>query len=777
MAVMLIVLEIGVGPLVPSAGAATRLDVSAGYAGFHVPGRALPVAVTVNAERLVSGELAVVVAGRKEPVTTLPVEVAGGSVKRFLLVVPGGIVDDSGTIDVQLRQGGQTLGQGRAEVRSADDAELVGLGAGLLADGRSAPGPASLAVDAGVARFAALEPSFLNQAPTALEGLSAVGLAAGELAALAPSARAGLLRWVAGGGHLLLDEPAGATVDGLPVEWRPAAAGRTVAGRGEVRLVGGALAAGRWNGLVEPTDHGRFHPKMFSSDSVANSLAGDAGLRLPRLGWLLGFVGLYILAVGPLTAVVLRRRRRPELAWVVVPALAVMFTGFAFGTGNHLRPASGLAHATLLETDGPSPVATSWVGVSRRTAGTTTVELPGAWAVEPTQAVDGSGLRLPTTAPGRDGPSARLPLAGGEFGVLKASGPVSLPGRLEVTAASADDGAAAGTVRNGLPFAVDEVVVIIGSTRTRPLGRLESGQQLDWTIAGATDRNFDPSGSDTWQRFSGPRPDDTVNLALWQSSQPDIGLDQPSAGTAVAVGWTRQWRPTLTVGGRERSAPGRTAVVGRAPVTITGGHVTDLAVRSEVVRGPFPGPFGFDGGSTGEPTVVKFTLPDGAAAPQGLMLHSGINTPGLEVWQDGAWQALPSGAFSLKNVPGGPGVIVMPDGKRIIGGPAPPPFTPMTTMPPPLPPAVAPPTMPIAPPGPAGPSLAVPVPTTMVFGGPGPGGVVPAPMAVPGGGVQGGTFEVPIPAAAVNGGVVYLRLRIDMSSWSGDSTFTLGAAG
>ena len=64
-------------------------------------------------------------------------------------------------------------------------------------------------------------------------------------------------------------------------------------------------------------------------DSVANSLAGDAGLRLPRLTILLGFLGLYIVVVGPITALVLRRRRRPEMAWVAVPTLALLFTGVA----------------------------------------------------------------------------------------------------------------------------------------------------------------------------------------------------------------------------------------------------------------------------------------------------------------------------------------------------------------------------------------------------------------------------------------------------------------
>ncbi len=60
-------------------------------------------------------------------------------------------------------------------------------------------------------------------------------------ARLAPGVRAGLLRWVGGGGHLLIDSAplsagAGTAIDGLPAEWQPAAARRgRVAARGSAR--------------------------------------------------------------------------------------------------------------------------------------------------------------------------------------------------------------------------------------------------------------------------------------------------------------------------------------------------------------------------------------------------------------------------------------------------------------------------------------------------------------------------------------------------------------
>ncbi len=671
---------LGVGPLAAPALAATRLEVDAGYGGFHVPGRAVPVRVTIRAERLVHGDLAVLAPGRKEPITTLAVEVAGGSVKRFLLVVPGGVAGDTDSLTVELSQGGQTVGTGQAGLRPADDAELVGLAPGLT-DGRPLPGTAPLAVDAGVARFAAVDASLLST-PGALEGLSTIGLAAGELAALAPSARTGLLLWVGAGGHLLLDDTPGAPVDGLPSEWQPGAGptARIIAGQGEVRLTAGAMAAGRWAGLVEPSTASRpADLEVFSGDNVADSLAGDAGLRLPRLAALLGFLGVYIVVVGPLTAFVLRRRRRPELAWVAVPALALLFTGVAWAGGNQLRPGAGLAHASLLNTDSQGAVATSWVGFTRRQAGTAQVDLPAGWTVEPAQR-NGIGS-LPTSGPasaaagaggsgagGSAGPgiTTRLPLASGEFGLLKASGPVSLPGRLEVTASAvagaAGDQQLRGTVRNGLPFPVHQVVVFAAGARVS-VGDLAPGQSQDWT-ADTTNRSFDPSGWDIWgQQFNGRfgEQDGPVNLALWQTAATDTLLDERRATGVFAVGWTREWRPDLSVDGRPQAAPGRTAVLGRAAVTSPDGRVAPLAVRREVVRGPFPSFFkGVDFGS-GESTVVKFTLPPGVdPAGRRLVLKSSMALSAVEVWKDGAWQ--PLGGF----VNGPNGVMVFGDKRAII---------------------------------------------------------------------------------------------------------------
>jgi hypothetical protein len=769
------------GPLVPSAGAESRLDVSAGYAGFGVPGRALPVQVTVTAERLVKGELVVKESGGKRK-ATLPVEVAGGSVKRFTVVLPGGVSAVNGTVDVELAVGGRALGRGKADVKAADDAELVGLGPELLG-GKAVPGPVALAVDTGVARFSALDAGILAQAPAALDGLSTIGLASGELSALAPGVRAGLLRWVGAGGHLLIDTAApssgiGTAIDGLPAEWQPAAgaaAGRAAAGLGEVRLTGDAMTAGRWAGLVEPSsavrnDLGGF----FSPESVADSLARDAGLRLPKLAWLLGFLGVYIAVVGPVTGFVLRWRRRPDLAWVAVPGLAVLFTVLAYVAGNQLRPGAGLAHGSIVETGTSGPVATSWVALTRRTAGTARVDLPSGWVVEGALSAQSGqcfgdcstrgNLEPPSVGVGNAGPEVQLPLASGEFGVFKASGPVALAGRLEVTASSGGDGVATGTVRNGLPFAIEQVVVFVGPSYRARVGKLAPGEQRSWSV-GPGDRMSDPGGTEAWMSDMGFQPGGLVNFSLWQSAAGDLGQDGDPTGTAMAVGWTRDWKPAVTVDGRERPAPGRTAIVGRVPVTAAGDRVTDLVVGADVVRGPSLNPFRgkWVGNNAGEASVVKLTLPPGAADRR-LVLQTSLPLSDLAVWQAGAWRHL--------DIPFNPndlqamlrfkrGVAVKGGGFIVDTAPAPP-----TT----APPAV------IAP-------GQVPVPTTVPVA-PGVGVAVPVPappMVGPDGGLVArgnAAVQIPLPAGLGSDGVIFVRLMVDPSGGLGpDAVLSLREVG
>src|SRR5687767_10837089 len=81
----------GAAPAAAVPAAEADLEVEVGYVdGQIVPGRPVPVRVQVRADQLTTGTLTVTpyTFGEPDPAVTTAVEVAGGSVKDFLVVVP-----------------------------------------------------------------------------------------------------------------------------------------------------------------------------------------------------------------------------------------------------------------------------------------------------------------------------------------------------------------------------------------------------------------------------------------------------------------------------------------------------------------------------------------------------------------------------------------------------------------------------------------------------------------------------------------------------------------
>jgi len=72
-------------------------------------------------------------------------------------------------------------------------------------------------------------------------------------------------------------------------------------------------------------------------DSALEAAKSLTGLSLP-LSWMVcGFLGLYVIILGPVNLFFLNKLRRRELAWVSIPVLVVVFSGIAFILGSQLR--------------------------------------------------------------------------------------------------------------------------------------------------------------------------------------------------------------------------------------------------------------------------------------------------------------------------------------------------------------------------------------------------------------------------------------------------------
>ena len=65
---------------------------------------------------------------------------------------------------------------------------------------------------------------------------------------------------------------------------------------------------------------------MLADDSqIVSAVSQLASLALPPIGGLIAILGGYILLIGPLNYLILKRLDRRELAWLTMPALIVVF--------------------------------------------------------------------------------------------------------------------------------------------------------------------------------------------------------------------------------------------------------------------------------------------------------------------------------------------------------------------------------------------------------------------------------------------------------------------
>lgn len=75
----------------------------------------------------------------------------------------------------------------------------------------------------------------------------------------------------------------------------------------------------------------------FVEENLASALTSLPALDLPSINLLALLLGCYLIVVGPVTYLVLRRLDRLALGWVVVPVITVLFAVIAYGVGFNLR--------------------------------------------------------------------------------------------------------------------------------------------------------------------------------------------------------------------------------------------------------------------------------------------------------------------------------------------------------------------------------------------------------------------------------------------------------
>ncbi|MEZ0240223.1 MAG: hypothetical protein ACAH65_05445 [Chloroflexota bacterium] len=246
-------------------------------------------------------------------------------------------------------------------------------------------------------------------------------------------------------------------------------------GNGSVAIVGfdpstswlleGQAAATLWQRLIpQRVANGTV---IFDDSQLLQGVISLPSLALPPIGGLLLLLAGYILVIGPLNYLVLRRLDRRELAWVTMPVLILGFAAGAYGYGAVLRGTDIVVNEVAIvrgALDTTVGAAQAYFGVFSPTRGTYQVEVPGgallAGPLTP-EAIGGTSGMLDVLQ--GDPSSVRdLAIGFGSLRVVRAETTATVP--LMRAALHLADGELSGTFENGSDQTLEKVAVVMGSS-------------------------------------------------------------------------------------------------------------------------------------------------------------------------------------------------------------------------------------------------------------------------------------------------------------------------
>jgi len=415
------------------------LQVQAGFDGYYRPDGWLPLLVTVaNEGREVAGEVRVIrddSMGRRI-VYARPVPLPAHSRKQFFLYVFGeGYIPQ---VTVELVEGGQVLRKQDVSLSAIQPGDAL---VGVVS---SSPSTLNLLAALTTARGGRVFVTHLSLQDLPPQGrawgsLDALVLDDVDSGVLTPEQREALAAWVTFGGHLVVAgglnavQTAAGVADLLPVTVTgtrtvddvsalgefagipladsgptvvascQAREGRVLVAQGDQPLlVRRQLGSGRvtylvldlttaplrawlgnealWERLLLRDSTPRPNVGVRDGNALLGALASAAPLALPS-PWLVGcFLGLYVLVIGPLNYVILRRIKRTVWAWFTIPACIVLFSAGAYLTGFQIRGRRVIvSQVSIIRAWAGQPVAgvDSYVALFSPRRGTYQVEVEG----------------------------------------------------------------------------------------------------------------------------------------------------------------------------------------------------------------------------------------------------------------------------------------------------------------------------------------------------------------------------------------------------------------
>jgi hypothetical protein len=203
-------------------------------------------------------------------------------------------------------------------------------------------------------------------------------------------------------------------------------------------------------------------------------------LNLPSTGVVLAFLLLYVLVIGPINYLALRRWRRLEWAWLSIPLVVLVFSCGLYAVGAGLRGGqSQLSQAAIVQgAEGqPRAFATSFIALFSPRRASYTVGFPAQALVGGAPVRFNQSNQFDAVVADEAGARSMRVLADVvSVSTFVAEQMVDLPVTIQSSLTS-DAAGLRGEVRNTGSGALDDVLIVRGDTFTR-LGALAAGASL-----------------------------------------------------------------------------------------------------------------------------------------------------------------------------------------------------------------------------------------------------------------------------------------------------------
>jgi hypothetical protein len=384
------------------------------------------------------------------------------------------------------------------------------------------------------------------------------------------------------------------------------AATRTI-GQGSVTIVGidpggagirgSAAARALWRRLMPQTVGAVVNPLALPDDSaIVSALNNLPAVGLPPIEQLLALLVAYIVLIGPVNYLVLRRLDRREWAWVTMPVLIIVFSVGAFGLGRLLKGSDTVINEIGI-VRGAAGVETGlgqvYVGIFSPSRRSFDVSVGGgALLSNPTSMQQQGNVGLPLDI--LLGEPARLRGYEVGFGVLRGfRAETALPAPKIETTLSLGSGRLTGRVTNGSSSTLESAAIVFGSS-VLPLGDLAAGTTATVDLVLGTNAGFGQQLSD---RILGSSTSTDADQARILQTRRTV-IDQMtvysgkftstagvlSGGTAMLVCWHSESPLSVDVGDDKVSRVGQTMYMLPLSVAISGSTVfPDELIRHTVI--------------------------------------------------------------------------------------------------------------------------------------------------------------------------------------------------